>query len=124
MNNTKYNIKTKAVTRPWGSYTVLIEGNGYKVKLVEVSPNKKLSLQKHHKRSEHWVVVEGEAKIVEDKKAHTLKPNQSAYIAKGELHRLENKLNKPLRIIEVQCGKYLEEDDIERLEDDYGREHK
>ena len=107
--------------RPWGSYTVLNVGKGYKVKLIEVSPHKKLSLQSHKHRSEHWVVVKGKAKITNCKKVYCLKKNESAYIPKGEIHRLENNTKTPLRIVEVQCGSYLKEDDIERIKDDYGR---
>ena len=109
------------VNRPWGTYTVLTEGKGFKVKLVEVLPHKRLSLQRHKLRSEHWVVVEGIAKITNGKKVHLLKSNESAYIPKEGMHRLENPGLFNLKIIEVQCGHYLEEDDIERLDDDYGR---
>jgi mannose-6-phosphate isomerase-like protein (cupin superfamily) len=107
--------------RPWGSYTILNQGKGYKIKIVEVVPHKRLSLQKHKHRSEHWVVVEGEAKVILGEKAFSLKENESTYIPKEGLHRLENPLEKPLRIIEVQCGGYVEEDDIQRFDDDHGR---
>lgn len=105
--------------RPWGSYTVLNQGDGFKVKIVEVLPFKKLSLQKHKMRSEHWVVVEGKAEVTNAEKTYFLKENESMYIPKGVVHRLSNGENIPLKIVEVQCGEYLEEDDIERLEDDY-----
>jgi mannose-6-phosphate isomerase-like protein (cupin superfamily) len=110
------------VKRPWGGYTILNQGEGFKVKIVEVLPFKKLSLQRHKFRSEHWVVVEGEAKITNDKKVLVLKKNESVYIPKEGIHRLENVGECLLKIVEVQCGSYLEEDDIERLEDDYERE--
>ncbi|MBU1122742.1 MAG: phosphomannose isomerase type II C-terminal cupin domain [Candidatus Omnitrophota bacterium] len=110
------------VERPWGCYTVLNEGAGFKVKLVEVLPYKKLSLQKHKCRSEHWVVVEGQAQVANDGQTYCLKPNESIYISKNSVHRLENNEDTVLKIIEVQCGDYLEEDDIERLEDEYQRD--
>lgn len=111
----------KIVKRPWGSYTVLNTGKGFKVKVLEVLSHKRLSLQRHKFRSEHWVVVQGEAKITNGGRIYHLKENESTYISKGSVHRLENPINRPLKIIEVQCGQYLEEDDIERLEDDYQR---
>lgn len=110
------------VRRPWGNYVVLNVAHGFKVKLVQVLPYKRLSLQRHKFRSEHWVVVEGKAKVVNGKKTFYLEKNQSTYIPKGEIHRLENPTDKLLKIIEVQCGEYTEEDDIERLEDDFGRD--
>ncbi|MFC1808109.1 phosphomannose isomerase type II C-terminal cupin domain [Candidatus Omnitrophota bacterium] len=113
-----------SVSRPWGAYTVLGEGNRFKIKLVVVEPNKRLSLQRHKERSEHWVVVEGEAKITNGNKSYFLKPNESAYIPKGELHRIVNEKQTKLKIVEVQCGDYLEEDDIIRYADDFGREEK
>ncbi|MFH1772697.1 MAG: phosphomannose isomerase type II C-terminal cupin domain [Candidatus Omnitrophota bacterium] len=109
------------INRPWGSYTVLSEGAGFKVKLVEVMPHKKLSLQKHNKRSEHWVVVEGRAKVTHEKNEHYLGENESIYIPIEGIHRLENLDDIILKIVEVQCGSYLEEDDIERIDDDFGR---
>ncbi len=113
----------KTVKRPWGSFTVLEIGEGFKVKLVEVRPGKALSLQYHKKRSEHWVVVEGTAKIIKGKRSSIYEANESTYIPIGCAHRLMNPLkDKLLKIIEVQAGKYLEEDDIFRLKDDFGRE--
>jgi len=109
------------IKRPWGSYTVINKGKGFKVKLVEVLPSRRLSLQRHRRRSEHWVVVEGRAKITKGRKVFFLKPNESAYMPKGCLHRLENPGKEKLKIIEVQCGSKLTETDIERLADDYGR---
>jgi mannose-1-phosphate guanylyltransferase/mannose-6-phosphate isomerase len=112
----------KTVKRPWGSYTVLELGDGFKVKLVEVKPGSSLSLQYHKRRSEHWVVVEGTARILKGKRSFTFNANQSTYIPIGCAHRLMNPgKDKLLKIVEVQAGKYLEEDDIIRLKDDFGR---
>lgn len=107
--------------RPWGWYDVIDQGNRYKVKSIEVNPNASLSLQKHLHRAEHWVVVEGTAQIEVDEKIFIIKENESTYIPLGSKHRLSNPGKIPLRIIEVQSGSYLEEDDIERYDDDYGR---
>jgi len=107
--------------RPWGWYDVIDQGNRYKVKSIEVNPNASLSLQKHLHRAEHWVVVEGTAQIEVDGKITIIKENESTYIPLGSKHRLSNPGKIPLRIIEVQSGSYLEEDDIERFDDDYGR---
>ena len=107
--------------RPWGWYDVIDQGNRYKVKSIEVNPNASLSLQKHLHRAEHWVVVEGTAQVEVDGKITIIKENESTYIPLGSKHRLSNPGKIPLRIIEVQSGSYLEEDDIERFEDDYGR---
>ncbi|HQJ15208.1 MAG TPA: mannose-1-phosphate guanylyltransferase/mannose-6-phosphate isomerase [Candidatus Omnitrophota bacterium] len=112
----------KTARRPWGSYTVLDTGDGFKVKQVEVKPGCALSLQYHKKRSEHWVVVEGTAKIVRGGKSFIFGANESTYIPVGCKHRLCNpSKNQVLKIIEVQAGRYLEEDDIVRLKDDFGR---
>ncbi len=112
----------KRVARPWGFYTVLNTGRGFKVKVVEVLPGQRLSLQRHQYRSEHWVVVSGTAKITNGRNTLFLGQNESTYIPKTTLHRIENPLaRKMLRIIEVQCGSYTGEDDIERLDDDHGR---
>ena len=107
--------------RPWGWYDVIDQGNRYKVKSIEVNPNASLSLQKHLHRAEHWVVVEGTAQVEVDGKITIIKENESTYIPLGSKHRLSNPGKIPLRIIEVQSGSYLEEDDIERFEDDYDR---
>lgn len=109
------------VKRPWGSYTVLNIGPRFKVKLVEVNPHKALSLQYHKKRSEHWVVTEGTARIVRGRKTDTLGENESTFIPRGRLHRIINPADSVLKIIEVQAGDYLGEDDIIRLKDDFGR---
>ena len=107
--------------RSWGWYDVIDQGNRYKVKSIEVNPNASLSLQKHLHRAEHWVVVEGTAQVEVDGKITIIRENESTYIPLGSKHRLSNPGKIPLRIIEVQSGSYLEEDDIERVEDDYGR---
>ncbi len=107
--------------RPWGSFTILTEGDGYKVKIIEVLPGQRLSLQKHHYRSENWVVASGTAHITRDDDIHVMEPGQSIHIPAGSLHRLENKGQEKVKIIEVQNGSYLGEDDIERVSDDYAR---
>lgn len=108
--------------RPWGSYTVLEEGERYKIKRVVVNPGERLSLQLHHHRSEHWVVIKGKAKVTIGDVETFVHENESAYIPKSTLHRLENPGKVPLEIIEVQNGEYVGEDDIERIDDAYGRE--
>ncbi len=110
------------VYRPWGSYRTIIEGPRYLVKEIVVQPGRRLSGQYHHHRAEHWVVVEGVAEIERDDEKITLKEDQSLYIPLGAVHRLKNPGTTPLRLIEVQTGSYLAEDDIVRLEDDYRRE--
>ena len=110
------------VFRPWGSYTVLEQGEGFKIKRIEVSPKQKLSLQMHKHRSEHWVVVDGTARITNGDSVFTIKKNESTFIPQNTKHRLENTTEKLLVIIEVQSGDYLEEDDIQRFGDSYGRE--
>jgi mannose-1-phosphate guanylyltransferase / mannose-6-phosphate isomerase len=107
--------------RPWGSYTILEEGLRYKIKRVVVNPGEKLSLQKHSHRSEHWVVVRGTARVTIGDREIVVHENESAYVPKSTLHRLENRGKIPLEIIEVQNGEYLEEDDIERFSDVYDR---
>ncbi|MDP3048819.1 MAG: mannose-1-phosphate guanylyltransferase/mannose-6-phosphate isomerase [Thermodesulfovibrionales bacterium] len=108
--------------RPWGSYTVLEEGQRYKIKRIVVNPLKKLSLQMHYHRSEHWVVIKGTAKVTIGDQEICIHENESAYVPKSTLHRLENPGKVPLEIIEVQNGEYVGEDDIVRYEDVYGRE--
>uniref|UniRef100_UPI0034DE0BAF mannose-1-phosphate guanylyltransferase/mannose-6-phosphate isomerase n=1 Tax=Candidatus Thiodubiliella endoseptemdiera TaxID=2738886 RepID=UPI0034DE0BAF len=107
--------------RPWGTYTVLEEAKGYKIKRIEVLPNKRLSLQSHQHRNEHWVVIKGRAEVVNADKILTLYENESTYIKAGDKHRLSNITNKVLIIIEVQVGGYMGEDDIERFKDDFQR---
>lgn len=111
----------RTVVRPWGGYTVLEEGNGFKIKRIEVKPGASLSLQMHHHRSEHWVVVSGTAKITNGESETLIHANQSTFIPAGQQHRLENPDIIPCVMIEVQCGSYLGEDDIVRFEDLYGR---
>jgi mannose-1-phosphate guanylyltransferase/mannose-6-phosphate isomerase len=109
------------VQRPWGSYTVLEEGLGFKIKRIEVNPLGRLSLQSHAQRSEHWVVIEGTARVTCDGKTFDLHRNESAYVPIAARHRLENPGEAPLRIIEVQVGTSVDEADITRYEDEYGR---
>ena len=108
--------------RPWGSYTVLEEGDRYKIKRLTVLPGKKLSLQMHYHRSEHWVVVRGTAKVRVGEKEILLRPGESTFIPAGVIHRLENPGKVILEVIETQIGEYLGEDDIVRFADDFGRE--
>jgi len=109
------------VYRPWGWYEDLAEGPHHRVKRLWLHPGGKISLQKHGRRSEHWVVVHGEARVTRGEETFTLLVNQSTYIAAGQVHRLENAAAIPLEIIEVQSGDYVGEDDIVRLDDIYGR---
>jgi mannose-1-phosphate guanylyltransferase/mannose-6-phosphate isomerase len=111
----------RKVHRPWGWYDSIDEGVRFKVKRIQVKPKASLSLQKHHHRAEHWIVVTGTAEITNGDKVLTLTENQSTYIPLGEVHRLANPGTIPLEIIEVQSGSYLGEDDIVRFEDTYGR---
>jgi len=111
----------RKVHRPWGWYDSLDEGGRFKVKRIQVKPGASLSLQKHHHRAEHWIVVKGTAEITNGDKVLLLTENQSTYIPLGEVHRLANPGAIPLEIIEVQSGSYLGEDDIVRFEDHYGR---
>jgi mannose-1-phosphate guanylyltransferase / mannose-6-phosphate isomerase len=109
------------VHRPWGSYTVLEDGDDCKVKRLIVKPGQVLSLQLHHRRSEHWVVVKGRAKVTVGEREIMLETNESVEIPVNTKHRLENTTNEPIALIEVQCGSYFGEDDIIRFEDRYGR---
>lgn len=119
--NRKEHITHLADRRPWGLFTVLKQALGFKIKLIEVEPKKRLSLQAHARRAEHWVVVSGCAKVVRGKDIIYVHSNQSIYIPKGTKHRLENSARVPLKIVEIQTGDYLEEDDIKRFDDDYSR---
>ena len=114
----------RKVHRPWGWYDSIDEGARFKVKRIQVKPGASLSLQKHHHRAEHWVVVKGAAEITVGEKTILLSENQSTYIPLGEVHRLSNPGAIPLEIIEVQSGSYLGEDDIVRFADSYGRSGK
>ncbi|HEX9645988.1 MAG TPA: mannose-1-phosphate guanylyltransferase/mannose-6-phosphate isomerase [Alphaproteobacteria bacterium] len=109
--------------RPWGSFRVLLAGPRFKIKEIVVKPGARLSLQAHQRRSEHWVVVAGTARITSGEWTGTIGPNRSAYVPVGARHRIENPGEEPLHIVEVQCGDYVGEDDIVRFEDAYGREH-
>jgi len=109
------------VHRPWGTYTELEQGDRFKIKRIVVKPGASLSLQMHYHRCEHWIVVSGTAKVVNGEKEIILNTNESTFIPSGEKHRLENPGKVPLVLIEVQSGEYLEEDDIVRFEDVYGR---
>jgi mannose-1-phosphate guanylyltransferase len=111
----------RTVSRPWGTYTVLEEGSRFKIKRIEVRPGRSLSLQMHHHRSEHWVVVSGMARITNGDSEVFVRTNESTYIPAGQKHRLQNPGMVDLVIIEVQSGEYLGEDDILRFEDAYGR---
>jgi len=126
VNQLKQDSRTEAdnhrkVFRPWGYYDSIDADNGFQVKRILVNPGAKLSLQKHEHRAEHWVVVKGVAKVTYGDETFSLNENQSTYIPKGEVHRLENTEKIDLEIIEIQTGDYLGEDDIIRLEDDYQR---
>jgi mannose-1-phosphate guanylyltransferase/mannose-6-phosphate isomerase len=111
----------RKVNRPWGWYDSVDEGERFKVKRIQVKPGGSLSLQMHHYRAEHWIVVKGTAEITNGDQVITLQENQSTYIPQGQTHRLANPGNEPLEIIEVQSGSYLGEDDIVRFDDTYGR---
>ena len=114
-------VTHRKVYRPWGAYEGLDIGNNFQVKRITVNPGAKLSLQMHHKRAEHWVVVSGTAQVTCGDKVFTLNENESTFIPLGAKHRLENLGSEPLHLIEVQSGHYLGEDDIVRFEDSYGR---
>ena len=114
----------KKIYRPWGNYTTIAEGKRWQVKLIEVKPNASLSLQMHHHRAEHWIVVNGTALIEKDGKKQLLSENESTFIPLGCKHRLSNQGLVKLELIEVQSGTYLDEDDIVRFEDSYGRINK
>ena len=109
------------VYRPWGWYITKEKQNNFQIKVINLKPGAKISLQLHHKRAEHWVVVKGIATVTKGKEIFELKTNESTYIPIGTKHRLENKTKNELKLVEVQSGDYLEEDDIERFDDEYGR---
>ena len=111
----------KTIVRPWGTYTVLEEGPGFKMKRIEVKPGGSLSLQLHHRRSEHWVVVRGTARVTCGERVYDVSPGESTFVPIETRHRLENRGTEMLAIIEVACGDYIEEDDIVRFDDKYGR---
>ena len=120
-NSREERVLHRKVARPWGWYDSIDEGDRFKVKRIQVKPGASLSLQKHTHRAEHWVVIKGVAEITNGDQVLTLTENQSTYIPPGGVHRLANRGAEPLEIIEVQSGSYVGEDDIERLEDTYGR---
>jgi mannose-1-phosphate guanylyltransferase len=120
--NNKLTSEHSIIYRPWGTYTVLEDSNGYKIKKICVKSGSRLSLQKHFHRNEHWIVLSGCATITKGSKKFILNPNESTYIKAGQLHRLENEGKLPLVIIEAQVGEYTGEDDIIRIEDDFCRE--
>ena len=108
--------------RPWGTYTVLEESVGYKIKRIEVKPGSRLSLQKHFHRNEHWIVLSGTATVTVGDETRLVRPNESTYIKMGEIHRLENQGKIPVVLIEAQVGEYTGEDDIVRICDDFKRD--
>jgi mannose-1-phosphate guanylyltransferase len=111
----------REVFRPWGSYDSIDNGERFQVKRITVKPGEKLSVQMHHHRAEHWIVVSGSAKVTNGEQTLLLSENQSTYIPIGVIHALENPGRIPLELIEVQSGSYLGEDDIVRFSDRYGR---
>ena len=111
----------RKVDRPWGSYEILDTGEGYQVKRLIINPSSSLSLQLHFKRSEHWVVVRGVAKITKDEESFELNKNESTFVPQGVTHRIENMTDSPVEMIEIQVGVYLGEDDIVRIQDKYNR---
>ena len=121
MGETETDNSPRFDRRPWGTFTVLDEADGFKVKRIEVLPGKRLSYQKHAKRAEHWVVVHGTAKVTLDDQDIIVKAGEAIDIGIGAAHRVENPGDETLVFIEVQRGSYLGEDDIVRLQDDFGR---
>ena len=121
IKNSKLTIEHSKVHRPWGTYEVLVDTEGYKVKRIVVKPKGRLSLQKHFHRNEHWIVVSGTATVTVDNETKLVRPNESTYIKMGQVHRLENDGKIDLVMIEVQVGEYTGEDDIVRIEDIYSR---
>jgi mannose-1-phosphate guanylyltransferase/mannose-6-phosphate isomerase len=111
----------RRVARPWGEYDAIDSGDRFQVKRITVKPGEQLSLQMHHHRAEHWIVVRGTARVTRGDETFLLSENESTYIPLGTVHRLENPGRVPLEMIEVQSGSYLGEDDIVRFEDTYGR---
>ena len=114
-------IRQRRVMRPWGYFESIVNGPGYQVKRIAIAPGAALSLQYHNQRAEHWVVVRGVARVTCDEQTFELKANQTTYVPRKSVHRLENPGTDMLEVIEVQHGSYLGEDDIVRLEDRYGR---
>jgi len=108
--------------RPWGSFTILADEPDHKVKRIVVKPGQRLSLQRHKRRQEHWLVVSGQAMVTRNDELLELGPGQAVDIGLGDIHRVENESDGDMVFIEIQLGDYFGEDDIERLEDDYGRQ--
>ncbi|HUZ77114.1 MAG TPA: phosphomannose isomerase type II C-terminal cupin domain [Chloroflexota bacterium] len=121
MESAKQPASPEVDRRPWGAFTILDEGADYKVKRLEVDPGKRLSYQKHHRRAEHWMIVAGVGKVTLDGRERLLHTGETVDVALEQAHRMENPGIDPLVFIEIQRGDYLGEDDIVRLEDDFGR---
>ena len=121
MNCSNSTPATERTTRPWGWYETVSEVPGSKIKRLGVNPGQQLSLQRHRQRAEHWVVVQGTAHVTLGEQVFDLGLGQHCDIALGQVHRISNRTQEPVEIVEVQFGAYLGEDDIERLQDDYGR---
>jgi len=119
--NRREAVEHRRIYRPWGYYDSIDTGTRFQVKRIMVNPGAAISLQMHHHRAEHWIVVKGTARVIRGEETILLSENESAYIPIGTRHRLENPGKLPLEIIEVQSGAYLGEDDIVRFEDTYGR---
>jgi mannose-1-phosphate guanylyltransferase/mannose-6-phosphate isomerase len=114
-------VSSRNSLRPWGSWTLLMKGDGFQIKSIDVLPGHRLSLQSHARRSEHWIVIEGVGRVQRDDEVIEVRLNESVYLPRGTVHRLENCGTSPLKVIEVAVGEYLGEDDIVRYEDDWGR---
>jgi mannose-6-phosphate isomerase-like protein (cupin superfamily) len=121
MHTQSRNETSERTARPWGWYETVSQGDGNKIKRIGVLPGQQISLQKHHQRSEHWVVVQGTAHVTLGEQAFDLTVGQHCDIGQGQVHRLANLTADMVEIVEVQFGNYLGEDDIVRLKDDYGR---
>ena len=115
-------MEKEKIKKPWGSFRIISQGQGFKIKEITVLPQKRISLQKHKQRRECWLVVNGQAKVIKGQQELNLEKGETVFIEKEEIHRLENRGQDNLEIIEIQLGNYLEEDDIERLEDDFNRQ--
>ena len=120
-NNSKKNIKKNTFYRPWGKYTNLFSGNNFLLKELVINSKSSISLQKHYHRSERWTIISGKPKITINKKIFFVKPNETTFIPRGAIHRIENLFKEPVKIVEVQMGSILKESDIKRYKDVYGR---
>ena len=120
-HKSRSNIKKNTFYRPWGKYINLFSGKGFLLKELVINPKSSISLQKHTYRSERWTIISGKPKITINKKKFFKNPNETAFIPKGAVHRIENAFNKPVQIVEVQTGSILKESDIVRYKDVYGR---